>query len=125
MQLLFDSSTEYGLTEGLGLIPGTVEALPADLGLMIPHMGWNQNLVKNHSSIFADVADREYTYFVHSYYLQARHEEIVKATTEYGVTIHASVEQDNIFACQFHPEKSSSVGLKILKNFASLQGGVK
>ena len=66
-----------------------------------------------------------YVYFVHSYYLQAKYEEIVKATTEYGVTIHASVEQDNIFACQFHPEKSSSVGLKILKNFASLQGGVK
>ena len=89
------------------------------------HIGWNSLHLQNNGRLFQNVPMDAYVYFVHSYYLQAKHEEIVKATTEYGVTIHASVEQDNIFACQFHPEKSSSVGLKILKNFASLQGGVK
>ena len=115
LQLMFEGSEESEGVEGLGLLEGKIVRIPDTYGLKIPHIGWNSLEIKKDA----------YVYFVHSYYLQAKHEEIVKATTEYGVTIHASVEQDNIFACQFHPEKSSSVGLKILKNFASLQGGVK
>lgn len=122
MQLLFDSSTEYGLTEGLGLIPGTVEALPADLGLMIPHMGWNQNLVKNHSSIFADVADREYTYFVHSYYAKCDDQYII-TTADYGVDVPGIVERDSVYGMQFHPEKSAHVGLNLLRTFVERTKG--
>lgn len=122
MQLLFDSSTEYGLTEGLGLIPGTVEALPADLGLMIPHMGWNQNLVKNHSSIFADVADREYTYFVHSYYAKCD-DQYITTTADYGVDVPGIVEWDSVYGMQFHPEKSAHVGLNLLRTFVERTKG--
>ena len=122
MQLLFDSSTEYGLTEGLGLIPGTVEALPADLGLMIPHMGWNQNLVKNHSSIFADVADREYTYFVHSYYAKCE-DQYITTTADYGVDVPGIVERDSVYGMQFHPEKSAHVGLNLLRTFVERTKG--
>ena len=122
MQLLFDSSTEYGLTEGLGLIPGTVEALPADLGLMIPHMGWNQNLVKNHSSIFADVADREYTYFVHSYYAKCD-DQYITTTADYGVDVPGIVERDSVYGMQFHPEKSAHVGLNLLRTFVERTKG--
>ena len=122
MQLLFDSSTEYGLTEGLGLISGTVEALPADLGLMIPHMGWNQNLVKNHSSIFADVADREYTYFVHSYYAKCD-DQYITTTADYGVDVPGIVERDSVYGMQFHPEKSAHVGLNLLRTFVERTKG--
>ena len=122
MQLLFDSSTEYGLTEGLGLIPGTVEARPADLGLMIPHMGWNQNLVKNHSSIFADVADREYTYFVHSYYAKCD-DQYITTTADYGVDVPGIVERDSVYGMQFHPEKSAHVGLNLLRTFVERTKG--
>ena len=122
MQLLFDSSTEYGLTEGLGLIPGTVEALPADLGLMIPHMGWNQNLVKNHSSIFAYVADREYTYFVHSYYAKCD-DQYITTTADYGVDVPGIVERDSVYGMQFHPEKSAHVGLNLLRTFVERTKG--
>ncbi len=122
MQLLFDSSTEYGLTEGLGLIPGAVEALPADLGLMIPHMGWNQNLVKNHSSIFADVADREYTYFVHSYYAKCD-DQYITTTADYGVDVPGIVERDSVYGMQFHPEKSAHVGLNLLRTFVERTKG--
>ena len=119
MQLLFDESEEYGPTPGLGIIPGTVKAIPNNLGLRVPHMGWNQNTLCRKDSVFSDVADK-YTYFVHSYYLEAEEESIVKASAEYGVHIHASVEKENVFACQFHPEKSGETGLKILKNFTEL-----
>ena len=115
LQLMFEGSEESEGVEGLGLLEGKIVRIPDTYGLHLQNTG----------RLFQDVPMDAYVYFVHSYYLQAKHEEIVKATTEYGVTIHASVEQDNIFACQFHPEKSSSVGLKILKNFASVQGGVK
>ena len=125
LQLMFESSDEGPGVKGLGLLPGKILRIPKSGDLKIPHMGWNSLHLQNNGRLFQNVPMDAYVYFVHSYYLQAKHEEIVKATTEYGVTIHASVEQDNIFACQFHPEKSSSVGLKILKNFASLQGGVK
>ena len=89
------------------------------MGLKIPHMGWNSLKVKKGASLFKGVEDDPYVYFVHSYYLKAK-EDIVAATTEYSTLIHASVEKNNVFACQFHPEKSSTVGLQILKNFIEL-----
>lgn len=120
LQLLFERSDESKGVDGLGILKGEIMRIPECDGLKIPHMGWNSLKLQNNGRLFADMDDDEYVYFVHSYYLRAKEEQIVKATTEYGVNIHASVEKDNIFACQFHPEKSGSTGLKILKNFISL-----
>ena len=124
LQLLFESSEETPGVEGLGILKGKIVKIPPAPGLKIPHMGWNNIKVKEDSRLFKGLPDNPYVYFVHSYYLQADDEDIVAATTEYGVKIHAAVEKDNIFACQFHPEKSSTVGLQILKNFVSLLGGI-
>lgn len=120
LQLLFERSDESPGVEGLGILKGEILRIPEGEGRKIPHMGWNSLELRNQGRLFAGISGEPYAYFVHSYYLKARDEQIVKATTEYGVTIHASVEQDNIFACQFHPEKSSDTGLKILKNFVEL-----
>ena len=120
LQLLFVRSDESPGVEGLGILKGEILRIPEGEGRKIPHMGWNSLELRNQGRLFAGISGEPYVYFVHSYYLKARDEQIVKATTEYGVTIHASVEQDNIFACQFHPEKSSDTGLKILKNFVEL-----
>ena len=120
LQLLFERSDESPGVEGLGILKGEILRIPEGEGRKIPHMGWNSLELRNQGRLFAGISGEPYVYFVHSYYLKARDEQIVKATTEYGVTIHASVEQDNIFACQFHPEKSSTAGLKILKNFVEL-----
>jgi glutamine amidotransferase len=120
LQLLFERSDETPGVEGLGILKGEILRIPDKEGLKIPHMGWNNIKVKEGSRLFKGLPDNPYVYFVHSYYLQADDEDIVAATTEYGVKIHAAVEKDNIFACQFHPEKSSTVGLQILKNFVSL-----
>ena len=123
LQLLFERSEESEETpgvEGLGLLKGRIVKIPPAEGLKIPHMGWNSLHLQNDGRLFQGIPEQTYVYFVHSYYLQAEDPQIVKATTEYGVTIHASVEKDNIFACQFHPEKSSKYGLKILENFAKL-----
>ena len=120
LQLLFEGSDESPGVEGLGILKGEILRIPEGEGRKIPHMGWNSLELRNQGRLFAGLSGEPYVYFVHSYYLKARDEQIVKATTEYGVTIHASVEQDNIFACQFHPEKSSDTGLKILKNFVEL-----
>ena len=120
LQLFFERSDESAGVDGLGILKGEILRIPDREGLKIPHMGWNSLKLQNNGRLFADMNDDEYVYFVHSYYLKAKEEQIVKATTEYGVNIHASVEKDNIFACQFHPEKSGSTGLKILKNFISL-----
>lgn len=120
LQLMFDSSEESPGVKGLGLLPGKIVRIPDDGGLKVPHIGWN-NLKFHHAGrLFQGVPEDAYVYFVHSYYLQAQEEGIVTATTEYGALIHASVEKDNIFACQFHPEKSSSVGMKILQNFIAV-----
>ena len=89
-------------------------------GLKIPHMGWNTLKLQGNGRLFRGLPEDPYVYFVHSYYLQAAEEEIVTAVTDYGIRIHASVEKNNVFACQFHPEKSSSTGLAILKNFVEL-----
>ena len=120
LQLMFESSDEAPSVEGLGLLPGKILRIPKKGDMKIPHMGWNDIKIKEGAKLFAGLEDHPYVYFVHSYYLQADDPSIVAATTEYGVTIHASVEKDNIFACQFHPEKSSTVGLQILKNFIAL-----
>ena len=117
LQLLFESSEETPGVAGLGILKGKIVRIPEGPGLKIPHMGWNSLNVREGASLFKGLEKKPYVYFVHSYYLQAKDPKIVAATTEYGVTIHASVEKENVFACQFHPEKSSKTGLAILKNF--------
>ena len=123
LQLMFDGSEESEEVEGLHLLEGDILKIPAAEGLKIPHIGWNSLHLQNQGSLFEGIGEEPYVYFVHSYYLKAKEPSIVKATAEYGTCIHASVEKDNVFACQFHPEKSSTVGLKILDNFAKWQGG--
>ena len=123
LQLLFESSEESVGVEGLGILRGKIVRLPEDRGLKIPHIGWNSLKYPNRGRLFAGIAEEAYVYFVHSYYLQASDPQIVTATTEYAAQIHASVEQGNVFACQFHPEKSSDVGMKILSNFLTIQAG--
>ena len=120
LQLLFKESDETPGAEGLDILPGKILKIPAKDGFKIPHMGWNSIHIKPEARLFKGLEGNPYVYFVHSYYLKAADEGIVAATTEYTTHIHASVESGNVFACQFHPEKSSDVGLKILKNFASL-----
>lgn len=120
LQLMFESSEESPGVEGLGLLKGHIVRIPEKDGLKVPQIGWNDLQFPKESRLFKGFVGGEYVYFVHSYYLQAADERDVAATTEYGVHIHAAVEHDNIFACQFHPEKSADVGLKILKNFVAL-----
>ncbi len=120
LQVLFESSDETPGVEGLGVLKGKIVRIPDGEGLKIPHIGWNSLDYPNAGRLFAGIAENSYVYFVHSYYLQAEDENIVTACTEYGVSIQASVEKDNVFACQFHPEKSSDVGLKILSNFIAI-----
>ena len=120
LQLMFESSEETPGIEGLGILKGKIVKIPENGDLKIPHMGWNSLHFQNEGRLFANLPQDSYVYFVHSYYLQAEDETIVKATTDYSTCIHASVEKDNVFACQFHPEKSSDVGLTILKNFCEL-----
>lgn len=120
LQLLFESSEEAPGIEGLGLLPGKILRIPDGKGLKIPHIGWNSLTFPNQGRLFQGIAQGAYVYFVHSFYLQAGDPEIVTASTEYGTVIHASVERGNLFACQFHPEKSSEIGLKILQNFLNI-----
>ena len=123
LQLLFEESQEAPGIPGLGILKGKILKIPAGEGLKIPHMGWNSLELKNQGRRFAGIPEGAYVYFVHSYYLRAQEREIVKASARYGVEIDASVEKDNVFACQFHPEKSSGIGLAILKNFVDLGKG--
>ncbi len=120
LQLLFERSDEAPGVAGLGILPGKILRIPPQEGLKIPHMGWNSLHLEHGGRLFQNIPEQAYVYFVHSYYLKAGEEEIVKASTEYGVHIHASVEKENVFACQFHPEKSSEVGLQILRNFVNI-----
>ena len=120
LQLLFDSSEESPGVKGLGLLPGKILRIPEKEGLKIPHMGWNSLSIRPGARLFRGIPENSYVYFVHSYYLKAEDESIVAASAEYGVHIHESVEKGNLFACQFHPEKSSSTGLAILKNFIEI-----
>ena len=123
LQLLFERSEESPGIPGLGILKGEILRIPEKEGLKIPHMGWNSLELQNNGRLFRGIEGQPYVYFVHSYYLEASDEGIVRAAAEYGTRIHASVEQGNVFACQFHPEKSSDVGLTILKNFASIGKG--
>ena len=120
LQLMFESSEESKGVEGLGLLKGHILRIPEKEGLKIPHMGWNNIKVREDAKLFKNLPEDPYVYFVHSYYLKAEDPAVVAATTDYSVTIHAAVEKDNLFACQFHPEKSSDVGLQILKNFIEI-----
>ena len=120
LQLMFESSDEGPGVKGLGLLPGKILRIPKSGDLKIPHMGWNSLKFQNNGRLFKGIPEDSYVYFVHSYYLKAADEGIVTATTEYSTHIHASVEQGNVFACQFHPEKSSDIGIQILKNFVEL-----
>lgn len=120
LQLLFERSEESPGVEGLGVLKGEIVKIPKKEGLKIPHMGWNSLHLQNGGRLFAGIKEESYVYFVHSYYLKAADERIVKAVTDYSVNIHAAVEQGQVFACQFHPEKSSSIGLAILKNFVEM-----
>lgn len=123
LQLLFPRSEESPGAQGLGIFKGSINRIPAAEGLKIPHMGWNSLSITKRGKLFQHIEGSPYVYFVHSYYLNAADKRIVAAQTEYGVTIDAAVEQDNIFATQFHPEKSGAVGLQILKNFADIAEG--
>ncbi len=120
LQLLFEYSEEKEGCKGLSVLKGGIKRIPDTPGLKVPHMGWNSLKVTDGAKLFRNLPEDPYVYFVHSYYLQAEDPAIVAATTEYGVTVHASVEKDNVFACQFHPEKSGETGLAILKNFVEL-----
>lgn len=120
LQLLFEKSEESPGVPGLGLLQGEILRLPELPGLKVPHIGWNSLKYPNPGRLFRGIPDDSCVYFVHSYYLKAQDEGIVTATTEYGTLVHASVESGNLFACQFHPEKSSETGLTILENFLSI-----
>ncbi|MDD6619793.1 MAG: imidazole glycerol phosphate synthase subunit HisH [Eubacteriales bacterium] len=117
LQLLFEGSEESPDTEGLGILKGKIVSIPKDKGLKVPHIGWNSVNLKQQVGIFSNIDDESYFYFVHSFYLKAADEDVVAATTEYGVTIQCAVQRDNLCATQFHPEKSSKAGLQILKSF--------
>ena len=120
LQLLFEESEESQGVPGLGILKGKIRRIPNTPGLKIPHMGWNSLTLRPETRLFSGLGEEPYVYFVHSYYLEAADPEIVAASADYGVVIHAAVETGNVFACQFHPEKSSDTGLQILKNFISL-----
>lgn len=120
LQLFFESSEESPGVEGLSLLPGKIVKIPAKEGYKIPHMGWNSIHISPSSRLLRGIEEGAYVYFVHSYYLKAERLEDVAATTEYIVGIHAAAEHGNVFATQFHPEKSGDVGLRILKNFIEL-----
>ncbi len=120
LQLLFEESEESPGVRGLGLIKGKIVRIPESPGLKIPHIGWNSLRLREGSCLFGGIEDGAYVYFVHSYCMQPEDAAVVAAVTEYGADIPVAVETGNIFACQFHPEKSSEVGLRILRNFAEL-----
>lgn len=117
LQLMFDSSEESEGAKGLGIFRGKIRRIPSENGLKVPQIGWNDLSYENQGRLFKGIPEHSYVYFVHSYYLDAEDKGIVTATTDYGVRVEASVEKGNVFACQFHPEKSSEVGMQILKNF--------
>lgn len=120
LQMLFDVGYEDGAHAGLGILPGKCVRFDVDtaLGLKVPHMGWNQLTFQNPSPLFKDLADGCNVYFVHGYHVVPADPSVVATTTDYGRPFVSSVRRDNVMATQFHPEKSQSVGLKILENFA-------
>jgi len=119
LQLLFEASEESPGVEGLSVLKGKIKRIPDKEGFKVPHIGWNSLKINPESRLFAGIPENSYVYFVHSYYLAAE-EPIVAAKTDYVADIHAAVEKEQVFACQFHPEKSGDIGLKLLKNFATM-----
>lgn len=122
LQLLFGKSDESKGVDGLSLLNGEIVSIPKDMGLKVPHIGWNSVSIKQKNGIFKDIPDESYFYFVHSYYLKNADKEDVAGTAEYGVDIQCAVQHGNLCATQFHPEKSGEAGLKLLKNFLALEG---
>ena len=121
LQLLFEESEESPGVKGLGIFKGKIKKFSSDMGLKIPHIGWNSLEIKQKDGIFKNIPENSYVYFVHSYYLHAEDENDIAAITNYGIDFHSAVGKNNIFATQFHPEKSGDVGLQILRNFASME----
>lgn len=120
LQLLFEESEESPGVKGLGIFKGKIKKFSSDMGLKIPHIGWNSLEIQQKNTLFKDIPENAYVYFVHSYYLHAEDEEDIATVTNYGIDFHSAVGKNNIFATQFHPEKSGDVGLQILRNFASM-----
>lgn len=121
LQLLFEESEESPNVKGLGIFKGKIRRFPSDMGLKIPHIGWNSLDIKQKDTLFKGIPENSYVYFVHSYYLEAEDLTDVATVTNYGIDFHSAVGKGNIFATQFHPEKSGDVGLQILRNFASME----
>ncbi len=121
LQLLFEESEETPNVKGLGIFKGKIKKFPNDMGLKIPHIGWNSLEIRQNDTIFKDIPQNSYVYFVHSYYLHADEESDIANVTNYGIDFHSAVGKGNIFATQFHPEKSGEVGLQILRNFANME----
>ena len=119
LQLLFAESEEFGLHKGLGIIPGRVRKFALDAAFKVPHMGWNQVNVQRACPLFDGIADGANWYFVHSYFVDPTDRTVAATTTTYGISFVSSIWRDNVVACQFHPEKSQSVGLRLIKNFAA------
>jgi len=120
LQLLFDKSFEDGEHDGLGLLPGKVVRFRLANGYKVPHMGWNQVQFRQRPPVFEGIADNAHFYFVHSYFVAPQDERIVATQTDYSTPFCSSIWQDNLYAVQFHPEKSQSAGLRLLKNFAEI-----
>ncbi len=121
LQLLFEESEESPGVKGLGIFKGKIKKFSSDMGLKIPHIGWNSLSIKQNDTLFKDIPENSYVYFVHSYYLHAEDESDIATVTNYGIDFHSAVGKNNVFATQFHPEKSGDVGLQILRNFASME----
>ncbi len=119
LQLLFTESEEFGIHKGLGLIPGRVKKFSLDPSLKVPHMGWNEIQVVQPAPPLAGIAPGSYCYFVHSYYVEPADPTVIATMTEYGKPFASAVWKDNVVACQFHPEKSQTVGLQVIKNFGA------
>lgn len=120
LQLLFEESEESPGVQGLGIFKGKIKIFPNNMGIKIPHIGWNSLSIKQSDTLFKGILENSYVYFVHSYYLQAEDENDIATVTNYGIDFHSAVGKNNVFATQFHPEKSGDVGLQILRNFASM-----
>jgi glutamine amidotransferase len=128
LQLLFEESDEFGLHKGMGILPGRVTRFPEDIQdpetnqpYPIPHMGWNTIKIKKEIPLFAGIENNSFFYFVHSYYALPQDPTDIAATTPYGIEFACAVQRDNIYAVQFHPEKSQEVGLRLLRNFGELK----
>ncbi|MBP7059494.1 MAG: imidazole glycerol phosphate synthase subunit HisH [Lachnospiraceae bacterium] len=120
LQLLYEKSEESPDAVGLSVLNGVIKKIPSHSGIKIPHMGWDNCILKNEGRLFAGIPKEPYLYFVHSYYLDATDKTTVTAVNNYGVDMDVSIEKNNFFACQFHPEKSGDTGMYILKNFMEI-----